>query len=80
MPSEEERNKPYAGIIEAMLDEKLYGAALSSLSEKLKQVRRELNTKLLKEFVDYLNKHYYPINDDDVMEQQIETFLDERNK
>lgn len=48
--------------------------------DKLNKLRRESNTKLLEDFVDYLNKHYYPISDDEVMEKQINIFLDERDK
>jgi rubrerythrin len=65
---------------EATIDTLMYQDLTLALKEKLKKLRREMQVKLLKEFVDYLNKHYYPINNDDVMKKQIETFLDERNK
>lgn len=53
-----------------------------TLGKQLMQVKRIVETKLIKDFINFLNENYYPIffNDDEVMEKQINRFLDERSK
>ena len=76
MPSEEERNTLYQGFEDAILDSGYEG----KLKNKIQQMKRIVETKLLEDFCKYLQDHYYDICLGEILQKHIETFLNEREK
>lgn len=63
------------------------GYEVDNLSEEQREYIKETNrrfreyhSKLLTEFIDFLNKCYYPIGNGEIMRMHINQFLDERSK
>jgi hypothetical protein len=66
---------------EATVDTLMYEGLTLALKEKLNKLRREMQVKLLTEFVEYLVNSINAIHImEDEAKTKIETFLNERNK